>query len=315
VARVLLGGCRASPGGLHLGHFYGTFHRVGFKDGDTLYFVISDCIDESDDVISRATVDIYYDIVAAAHQHVRMLPVRESRLRSTLAYFTAQIERVVPVTTLIRAHPHRKQIRTGSYPRSSGDFTFPIHQSAFLLGINPAFACFNDDNALVVELARWIARRLNQRFGSTLEAGIQLPPRTPGRLNSWDGRRMAKVNQNTLSLSAGDAAVVRFVNLLIGRNVADRDNFINSTASPIELCYLDLVGARVGCESYRECSGPDRQRFLVHEISSFLQGIRIERNRNADLYTGDDIRNQLTVNEGMAIRRIIEPLKGVGLAP
>src|SRR5690349_3377503 len=100
---VVVGGCRATVGGLHLGHLYGTFDGLDSIASDLqVYFVISDCCDRGLKVAAGSTRDIARGVLGVSPVGVSV--VRESRLRSSLAKLADYIERSLSFRRLREVH-------------------------------------------------------------------------------------------------------------------------------------------------------------------------------------------------------------------
>src|SRR5579859_2408209 len=122
--RILVGGCRAHKGGLHLGHVYGCFTGIAFTIGDLYFFVVSDCAEADRASSERSIIDICLDVLALGIRP-KVTLVRESRIRPALSAVTTMFEQLVPLRLLEKAHPHRRSIKGGEYRGSVGDLVFP----------------------------------------------------------------------------------------------------------------------------------------------------------------------------------------------
>ena len=150
-SRPFVGGCRASPGGLHLGHVYGCM--IGVPQNSLLYFVLSDCLSgtiaEMESVINAAA-----DALAVSNLlQLDIRIVRESILRPHLAPIFHFLLRSLSFRLLAEAHPPKSQAKALGFSGTVDDFLFPIHQAAYLLGLSCGVACYNDDNSRYVNIA------------------------------------------------------------------------------------------------------------------------------------------------------------------
>lgn len=309
VPRVLVGGCRSSGGGLHLGHAYGCFHEVKTSLEDQYFFVISDCIDAPPAAITREVSRIFVDVLSVAPFTVHV--VRESRIRRELYQLEFEIERSVPFARLRDAHPHRREIKTGAYVRTISDLMFPVHQSVFLLGLGCAVACFNDDNRDVVSFAREAARRLLHQRGLSAPELPRLIERTPGRLESWDDRRMAKINRNCLGFDASATEVERFARRLVGGAVPAGKSFDESSISAREEAYARLIGADT--RRMARLGGRDRLRLFSDQLWAYLEGVQEKRTVVARVRSQSSIHASLERNETAARDRITWVLERMGI--
>jgi tryptophanyl-tRNA synthetase len=290
--RLLVGGCRATPGGLHLGHVYGCFSDVSLEPDESYVFVVSDMQAVSMDSLRSATLKICLDVLAWTDSDSQVYLVRESALRQSLTPIVDLIERIMPVSLLEAAHPHRSQIKLGAYRGSIGDYMFPVHQASFLLGLGCTLACFNDDNRLVVEFAQKTARRLNRHLErDVFAAHLELLERVPTRLHGYDGLRMSKTNCNPLFLDAAEGQIRRYVRRTIGLATGNHLPIDAPKALDFEVACARIVG---GDDSWLAISDEVARINLLSELLckrfAHFRDIRQSLATTGDLAVQDALR-------------------------
>lgn len=310
-APILVGGCRLSPGGLHLGHYYGSFHGLEQYDPQNYFFVISDCTDASRKSRSSGLIDMLVDLRALAEGlPFRVHIVRESALRDELVpIFIGSLQRCSR-SELFQVHPG---VAGGTRSKSTGtvdQLLFPIHQASYLIGLDCDLACYNDDNSRFVDLARRISRRF-QHSGMTTGAGPHLVSREPPRLLGSDLRRMAKGYGNTLPLSATPKMVRRFAERLVGKASEGTSDFDNETASRLEDAYCEIFGVAKGPPGPKY-TGRERIRVLSEILAGFLEPIQSRRSVYASNH--GEMLATLHKDESVARRQIQRTKRNCGFS-
>lgn len=294
-----LSGARAKPGGLHWGHAYGALAEVDLPSVQAFFFVVTDTTSLSKDRFPDA-IGIAKDFLAWTGRSENVHVVLESEIRSTLDPFVVEIERLIPRRWLEGAHPHRGQINDGTFQGTIGDYSFPVHQAAFTLGLGVERVCFNDDNAFVTTFARRVGRRISRDKGSLAEP--RLLTRSPSNLVGGNGLRMCKANKNTLSLFADRDVIRKYVGRIVGLGVGSGDPD-NSTASAAEVGLAQLCG--IGPSICNESSARERTAILTTSMAA-LSASAGELRENLD---GDAVRECLTSGAETATFRILEVIE------
>ena len=209
----ILGGCRAHPDGLHLGHVYGHFAGLEWVRGTAKsVFVITDCHSGRRFSLGEGVSSMAADVLAVSEIYgIDIWIVRESRLRPMMAPLVTAMIEVLTFKELVGAHPSKSAIREGVDGVTLGDVMFPIFQAALMVGLGVETAVFNDDNAAYVNLSRKLAKRVRSRLGMETGSGPKLVARTPGRLLGPDGRRVSHANGNALPIRASRGRRHRYV--------------------------------------------------------------------------------------------------------
>lgn len=270
-SRTFVGGCRASPGGLHLGHVYGCM--VGVPQHALLFFVLSDCL-SGEIVQMEPVIHAASDALAVSNMlQLDIRVVRESVLRPHLTQTLNYLLRGLSFRLLAEAHPPKAQAKSLGFSGTVDDFLFPVHQAAYLLGLDCKIACYNDDNSRYVDLARKAARRCNKLYGTAFSEHISLLAKDPPRLRSWDGRRMAKGYNNVLHLSATLNEIHKFAERLVGRASSGETEFDTRGQGELERLYVSLFGfgSRTCLQSV---VGLDRISLLADTLTQWCKEIQ-----------------------------------------
>lgn len=294
-----LSGARAKPGGLHWGHAYGALAEVRLPSIQAFFFVVTDTTSVSKDR-SLDAIGIARDFLAWTGTSEKVHVLLESEIRSALDPIVIEIERLVPRSWLEGAHPHRAKISDGTFQGTIGDYSFPVHQAAFTLGLGVERVCFNDDNAFVTTFARRSGRRISRDRGQLAEP--RLLDRFPSNLIGGNGLRMCKANKNTVSLFADRDAIRKYVGRIVGLGVGS-GNPEGSTASAAELGLAQLCGI-----SSSICSEPDaRERTAI--LTTGMTALSESAAHLRDSLDADAVRDCLTSGAETARVRILEVIK------
>jgi tryptophanyl-tRNA synthetase len=311
---TLLAGCRASQGGLHLGHVYGCLQDLP-PGRDTLYFVIDDTYTAR--VGPTAVADIALDALACAPTGVDVRPVRSSRLQGSLQPIVRELYRNVTWPQLRAAHPRHKDIRDNAYVEDLQDLLFPIRDAARLIGMRCDIACFNDDNVRFVDFARRSARRIRKNRGLTENLDIpHLRLRRPGRLLSFDGQKMARDKKNALFVSATTDQVALFAKRVVWRSLpqnARRELIEQAMPSATEFCIHRTFGS-MSARDVQQLRGRDRVDALVQALTEYLAPIHSAREQ-LDLLmpNADTVTTRLLAHERSALDQVGAVLHELGL--
>jgi tyrosyl-tRNA synthetase len=205
------------------------------------------------------------------------------------------------LSEMVSTHPLKDQVRTGIDGLVLSDFLYPVHQAAFMLGLNAQVALFNDDNAPAINYARRTARKINRRLALAIPSRLELLGRVPSRLVGSDGQRMSKSNGNALPLSASHSRVRAFARAL--------GEYFISTGDSSMIAGYDALFPGVGriVDSY---SGDGRRNELADAMWEGLAAFRQEReSANAN----ETIVDGLVDDETRGLERIRDTLDSIGL--
>ncbi len=192
-------------GALHLGHYFGTLTtRVRLQqDGHELFVVIADyqVITDRDrpGEVRAAVADLVRDYLAVGLDPDRTVVFPHSAvpaLNQLLLPFLA----LVSIGELQRNPTVKEEIRTAGRDTVSGlMITYPVHQAADILFCKGELVPVGRDQLPHLELARAIARRCNERYGTHFPLPDALLGEAP-RLAGLDGRKMSKSLGNAIAL-------------------------------------------------------------------------------------------------------------------
>jgi len=223
-----------------------------------------------------------------------------------LSILALEIERATGLSRLEKHHPHRRQLRgDGAYRGTIGDLIFPLHQAGYLLGLGTQIACYNDDNAFVVDFTRSVGRTILAGRSQDLPT---LRVRNPGHLLGRNGMRMCKANRNALGLLASPSEIRRFVGSVVGRGVGDSDPTA-SIQSGAELGLAALLSL-----SPRDLDGDARSRTYV--LTESMCAVRALVEAGCRAWGDRDIGKRLARDEALAVAVIdsnVKTLLGVDL--
>jgi tryptophanyl-tRNA synthetase len=226
--RVLTGDRPTGP--LHLGHYLGTLReRVALQDaGVETFVVVADyqtVTDRTDTSAVAADVrELVLDYLAAG------IDPRRSTVfaHSTVPEIGQLMLPLLSATTLaeLRRNPTVKAEAADSGISAIGGLllTYPVHQAADILSVRGTLVPVGDDQLPHLELARSVARRLNDRYGSG--STVLTPPQalltSAPRVLGTDGRKMSKSRGNAIALRATADQTAR----LVGATVTDSERRI-----------------------------------------------------------------------------------------
>jgi tryptophanyl-tRNA synthetase len=215
--RVLTGDRPTGP--LHLGHYLGTLReRVALQDaGVETFVVVADyqtVTDRTDTSAVAADVrELVLDYLAAG------IDPRRSTVfaHSTVPEIGQLMLPLLSATTLaeLRRNPTVKAEAADSGISAIGGLllTYPVHQAADILSVRGTLVPVGDDQLPHLELARSVARRLNDRYGSG--STVLTPPQalltSAPRVLGTDGRKMSKSRGNAIAISATADETARLI--------------------------------------------------------------------------------------------------------
>jgi tryptophanyl-tRNA synthetase len=211
-SKTILSGMRPT-GKLHLGHLVGALENwVALQGEYSNYHLIADYhalttnIDSS--AIGKNSVDMLIDWLAAGIDPARSPVFRQSRIKQhtelhlifSMLITAARLERNPAVKDQVRD----LHIDNVSY----GHLGYPVLQAADILLYKGDLVPVGEDQVPHVEIAREVARRFNNQYGTVFpepEPKLTRFPRLPG-LDGAD-RKMSKSAENTILLSDPPAEI------------------------------------------------------------------------------------------------------------
>jgi len=201
MSRVLTG---IQPSGeLHLGNYFGAVEPClrRQEDPSTELFVFVA------DYHALTTVHDNYRLRSNTYQLVAdLLALGIDPQRSTL-FQQSEVPEVVELTLLLtmatgmgllqRAHSYKDKVSKGITP-TVGLFIYPVLMAADILLYRSEFVPVGKDQVQHVQMARDMAIRFNEEFGSTFELPKELVSEVP-KVPGIDGQKMSKSYGNTIS--------------------------------------------------------------------------------------------------------------------
>lgn len=201
--RVLTG--ERPTGALHLGHYFGTIReRVRLQEAGVETFLV---LADYQVITDRDTTAHVRDSVHGAVLDYLAAGIDPERTTIfTHSSIPALNQLLLPFLSLVtEAELHRNptvkaELEASGRALSGLLLTYPVHQAADILFCKGNLVPVGKDNLPHVEMTRVIARRFNERYGTTFpipDALITATPEVPG----LDGRKMSKSYGNAIALS------------------------------------------------------------------------------------------------------------------
>ena len=198
-ARVVSG--MRPTGALHLGHFHGVLGSwLQLQPTHDCLFFVADwhAMTGAGARVPReeAVYEMVLDWLAAGIDPARATLFIQSRMPEHAELFTL-LALHTPLAWLQRVPGFRE--KQASHP-SYGLLGYPLLQAADILAYRGEWVPVGQDQSAHLELAREVARRMNQAVGSALfpepQALLSASPRLPG----LDGHKMSKSRGNTIAM-------------------------------------------------------------------------------------------------------------------
>jgi tryptophanyl-tRNA synthetase len=190
-------------GALHLGHFHGVLStwRQLQRTHECLFFVADwHAMTDSDAPLKdEAIFEMVLDWLAAGIDPELATLFIQSRMPEHAELFTL-LALHTPLAWLERVPGFREQ----AHP-SFGRLGYPLLQAADILIYKGEAVPVGQDQAAHLELAREVARRMNQRLGKPLFPEPQMLLSAAPKLSGLDGRKMSKSLGNAIAMRADPA--------------------------------------------------------------------------------------------------------------
>jgi tryptophanyl-tRNA synthetase len=187
-------------GALHLGHFHGVLTSwLRLQATHECLFFVADwhaMTDADAPLRDDAIFDMVLDWLAAGIDPAKATLFIQSRMPEHAELFTL-LALNTPLAWLERVPGFREQ--ADQHP-SFGRLGYPLLQAADILIYKGEAVPVGQDQAAHLELAREVARRMNQRLGRVVFPEPQLLLTQAPRLTGLDGRKMSKSFGNTLAM-------------------------------------------------------------------------------------------------------------------
>lgn len=281
--RVLTG--ERPTGLLHLGHYFGTLReRVRLQRSGVETFIV---LADYQVITDRDTAERVGDNVRSAvldYLAAGLDPERTTIFTHSAVPALNQL--LLPFLSLVtEAELHRNPTVKSEHAASGRALsglllTYPVHQAADILFCKGNLVPVGKDNVPHVELTRTIARRFNERYGSTFRQPEALVTDTP-EIAGLDGRKMSKSYGNAISLSMTEDETAN----AIRRTRTDSERLITydpenrpgvsgllSTAALCSGSSPEAVAAQIGVQG----SGA-LKRYTTDAVNAFLADHRARR--------------------------------------
>jgi tryptophanyl-tRNA synthetase len=193
---------------LHIGNYFGMMRpAIALQDeGEALYFIADyHALTSLRDPLAlrENSRRVALDFIACGLNPDKAALFRQSDVRQVteLAWI---LSTVTPVSRLELAHSYKDKIARGA-PAAAGLFTYPVLMAADILIYDSDIVPVGKDQKQHLEIARDIATRINETFGSKREGRVlklpeaRIQPQTevvPG----IDGQKMSKSYGNTIDI-------------------------------------------------------------------------------------------------------------------
>ena len=204
---------------LHIGNYFGMMRpAIALQDeGEALYFIADyHALTSLRDPLAlrENSRRVALDFIACGLNPDKSALFRQSDVRQVteLAWI---LSTVTPVSRLELAHSYKDKIARGA-PAAAGLFTYPVLMAADILIYDSDIVPVGKDQKQHLEIARDIATRINETFGSKREGRVLKLPEARIQAQTEvvpgiDGQKMSKSYGNTIDLTDDDASVTKKV--------------------------------------------------------------------------------------------------------
>src|SRR5271155_5890899 len=208
--KIILTGIQPS-GALHLGNYFGAMQPAIEMQGryQAVYFIADyhalTSITRADD-LRRYILDAAASFLACGLDPKRTIFFRQSDVPQVheLAWLLSV---VTPVGLLERATSYKDKVAQGA-DTNHGLFAYPVLMAADILLYNSDLVPVGKDQKQHLEIARDIAQKFNDRFGSVFKIPEPYIGEATAIVPGVDGRKMSKSYNNVIPLF-GDENVIK----------------------------------------------------------------------------------------------------------
>ncbi len=200
--KIILSGIQPS-GALHLGNYFGAMQpAIDMQSlGQAVYFIADyhalTSVSKAED-LRRYTFDVAAGFLACGLDPARTILFRQSDVPQVheLAWLLSV---VTPMGLLERAHSYKDKIAQGA-ETNHGLFAYPVLMAADILLYNSDLVPVGKDQKQHLEIARDIAQKFNDRFGSVFKLPEPVIREATAIVPGVDGRKMSKSYANIIAL-------------------------------------------------------------------------------------------------------------------
>ena len=305
-------------GDLHLGHYLGTLaNRVRLQNAGVPvtvviadYQVITDR--ERPGPLRERVRALVADYLAAGLDPQRTAIFPHSAVPA-LNQLLLPFLSLVSVAELHRNPTVKAESLASRRPLSALLLTYPVHQTADILACQGTLVPVGKDQLPHIELARVIARRFNDRYGTVFAEPDALLSSAPVVLGV-DGAKMSKTRGNTIPLGADEDQTTAAIRA--ARTDGLRRITFDPVSRPSVANLLTIIGALSGREPARIADdigdgGASALKALAAEvINESLGGLRARRRELlADPGYLDCVLLDGTVRAGLAAGETLERVR------
>jgi tryptophanyl-tRNA synthetase len=243
---------------LHIGNYFGMMRpAIALQDeGEALYFIADyHALTSLRDPLAlrENSRRVALDFIACGLNPDKAALFRQSDVRQVteLAWI---LSTVTPVSRLELAHSYKDKIARGA-PAAAGLFTYPVLMAADILIYDSDIVPVGKDQKQHLEIARDIATRINEIFGSKREGRILKLPEARIQAQTEvvpgiDGQKMSKSYGNTIDIFGDEKEMRKRVMSIVTDSTAVEAPKEPDTSTIVQL--YTLVASKEEAEEMRE---------------------------------------------------------------
>ena len=243
---------------LHIGNYFGMMRpAIALQDeGEALYFIADyHALTSLRDPLALRENGrrVALDFIACGLNPDKAALFRQSDVRQVteLAWI---LSTVTPVSRLELAHSYKDKIARGA-PAAAGLFTYPVLMAADILIYDSDIVPVGKDQKQHLEIARDIATRINETFGSKREGRVLKLPEARIQAQTEvvpgiDGQKMSKSYGNTIDIFGDEKEMRKRVMSIVTDSTAVEAPKDPDTSTIVQL--YTLVASKEEAEEMRE---------------------------------------------------------------
>ncbi len=243
---------------LHIGNYFGMMRpAIALQDeGEALYFIADyHALTSLRDPLAlrENSRRVALDFIACGLNPDKAALFRQSDVRQVteLAWI---LSTVTPVSRLELAHSYKDKIARGA-PAAAGLFTYPVLMAADILIYDSDIVPVGKDQKQHLEIARDIATRINEPFGSKREGRVLKLPEARIQAQTEvvpgiDGQKMSKSYGNTIDIFGDEKEMRKRVMSIVTDSTAVEAPKDPDTSTIVQL--YALVASKEEAEEMRE---------------------------------------------------------------
>ena len=243
---------------LHIGNYFGMMRpAIALQDeGEALYFIADyHALTSLRDPLAlrENSRRVALDFIACGLNPDKAALFRQSDVRQVteLAWI---LSTVTPVSRLELAHSYKDKIARGA-PAAAGLFTYPVLMAADILIYDSDIVPVGKDQKQHLEIARDIATRINEIFGSKREGRVLKLPEARIQAQTEvvpgiDGQKMSKSYGNTIDIFGDEKEMRKRVMSIVTDSTAVEAPKDPDTSTIVQL--YTLVASKEEAEEMRD---------------------------------------------------------------